>query len=245
MTLILQNRHHEHRVPVYASSFWSNDKQVYKDSLRRVEVVSADKNIATLRGHSIKYSWLKGASDTYKISPDIKDYIMCEVPSVTIDIPNRNLHCFPFGEVSYFDPRFGNFIYKTFVGKPVYADHDNRNPLTAKGIHFDAMLRKVPGWNVWKIYTLVGIDRTKDPVLASQIEKGQRRSWSMGAWVSYFISSITGQITNSSKAAQYPKGSVHNGVLSFDNCAGIEFFEQSNVEGPADVTAESHQLWYL
>jgi len=201
--------------------------------------------MAEINGRNIGYNWLKGASETYNISPDIKDYLIFEIPAVTVDIPNRNMHCFPYEEISYFDPRFGRFVYETFVGKPAFADHVNKNPIEAKGIHFDAMLRKVPGWDVWKIYTLVGFDRTKDPALVKRMERGERRSFSMGCWVSYFLNSITGQIENGSQALKYPKGTLHNGVLSFLNCIGCDFFEQSSVEGPADVTAESHQLWYF
>jgi hypothetical protein len=135
------------------------------------------------------------------------------------------MHCFPYEEVTYFDPRFGNFVYNTFVGKPTYADHKNKVPGDAKGIHFDAAIRKVPGWDIWKIYVLLGYDRTKDSALVKQIERGQRRAYSMGCWVSYFLNSITGQISNASQAAKYPKGTVHDGVLSFDQCVGCEFFE--------------------
>jgi hypothetical protein len=246
MGIILDNRHHEARVPVYASAHFSFQNDDYKRSLRKIEVFDRKKTLASVNKQALNYHWLKGAADTYNISADIDDYFFCEIPSVTIGYPNRNLHCFPFEEVSFFDPRFGNFIYKTFVGKPVYADHCNKIPTDAKGIHFDAMLRKVPGWNVWKIYTLVGVDRTKDAVMAKQIERGERRSWSMGAWVSYFINACTGQISNSSTAVKYPKGSVHNGRLSYDICTGVEYFEQSSLPGgPADVTAESHQLWFF
>jgi len=193
----------------------------------------------------IDYSWLKGASETYQISADIKDYILTEVPIVTVDIPNRNLHSFPYEEVTYFDPRFGTFIYNTFVGKPVYADHNNKNFTEAKGLHFDSVMRKVPNWNVWKIYVLVGYDRSKDQALTRKIEAGQRRGYSMGAWVSFFINSITGQVSNGTQPLKYPKGTVFGGKLSYDHCTGVEYFETSSVPSPADVSAESHQLWYF
>jgi hypothetical protein len=246
MSLILENRHHEYRIPVYASTFWSEDKTVYKDSIRKITDHDPKKTLAQVNGRTIDYNWLKGASQTYHISPDIKDYLITEVPIVTVDIPNRNLHCFPYEEVTYFDPRFGQFVYKTFVGKPTYINHANKNPIESKGIHLDATMRKVPGWNIWKIYVLLGYDRSKDQGLSRQIERGQRRSYSMGAWVSYFLSSITGQIENASQALKYPKGAVVNGMLSYSNCSGCEYFETSSLEGgPADVSAESHQLWYF
>lgn len=245
---MILERHHPDRFKVFASaavSDFPSSNDVAKDRIRKVEILSDKKNVAKVGGSTLDYSWLKGASETYQISADIKDYILTEVPIVTVDFPNRNLHAFPFDEVSYFDPRFGQFVYKTFVGKPTYSDHNNKVFTEAKGVHFDSSLRYVPGWDVWKIFVLLGYDRSKDSALARQIEKGQRRSYSMGAWVSYFINSLTGQLSNGSQPLKYPKGSTHNGVLSYDNCSGCEYFETSSVVGPADVSAESHQLWYF
>lgn len=246
--MMLLERHHSDRFRVYASAALSDfpkTPDLAKERIRKIEILDQKKAIAKVNGSSLDYSWLKGASETYQISPDIKDYILSEIPIVTVDFPNRNLHAFPFDEVSYFDPRFGQFIYKTFVGKPTFADHNNKVFTEAKGVHFDSSLRYVPKWDVWKIFVLLGYDRTKDSSLARQIEKGQRRSYSMGSWVSYFLNSITGQLSNGSQPLKYPKGSVHNGTLSYDNCSGCEYFETSSVVGPADVTAESHQLWYF
>lgn len=227
---LLLPRHHDQRFRVYASAMgidFPRNKAEARGRIRVVEDLVEHKALAKVAGQTggIDYSWLKGASETYQISPNIKDYILTEVPIVTVDFPNRNLHCFPYEEATYFDPRFGQFVYKTFVGKPTYADHSNKDFTKAKGVHFDASLRKVPGWNIWKIYVLLGYDRTKDPVLAQKIERGQRRGYSMGAWVSYFINSITGQIENGSQPLKYPKGTVVNGVLSYSNCSGVEYFE--------------------
>lgn len=245
---MLLERHHENRFKVYASAALSDFPKTPDDAkcrLRKIEDIDRKRTVAKVGNNIIDYSWLKGASETYQISNNIKDFCIQEVPIVTVDFPNRNLHSFPFDEVSYFDPRFGQFIYKTFVGKPTFADHNNKNFIEAKGVHFDSSLRYVPGWDVWKIYVLLGYDRTKDTALARQIEKGQRRSYSMGAWVSFFLNSLTGQLSNGSQPLKYPKGTVHNGKLSYDQCSGVEFFETSSVVGPADVTAESHQIWYF
>ena len=69
--------------------------------------------------------------------------------------------------------------------------------------------------------------------------------YSMGAWVSYFINSITGQISNGTQKLKYPKGNVVQGKLSYDICTGVEYFETSSVEAPADTTAETKQIWYF
>ena len=236
------------RTRVYASSsYFPETKALAKDNLRGFSELNKKKCLAKINGGgpAIDFSWLRGASETYQISPHIKDYVLAEVPIVTVDFPNRNLHAFPYDEVTYFDPRFGQFIYNTFCGKPTYADHENKNFTKAKGVHFDSSLRKVPGWDIWKIYVLVGYCRQKDPVLATRIEQGARRGYSMGAWVSYFINSITGQIANGSQPLKHPKGEVYRGKLSYDLCTGIEYFETSSVEGPADVSAETNQIWYF
>lgn len=133
----------------------------------------------------------------------------------------------------------------TYVANDIIVHNCNKNFTEAKGVHFDASLRKVPGWNIWKIYVLLGYDRTKDSALVRRIEQGERRGYSMGAWVSFFISSITGQIANSTQTLKYPVGSVVNGVLSYLNCSGVEYFETSSVGAPADISAESNQLWYF
>ncbi len=133
----------------------------------------------------------------------------------------------------------------TYVAGGIIVHNCNKNYLEAKGVHFDSSLRYVPGWDVWKIYVLLGYDRTKDASLVRQIETGQRRSYSMGAWCSLFINSITGQIENGSQPLKYPKGTVHNGKLSYSLLSGVEFFETSSVIDAADVTAESQQLWYF
>ena len=242
------NRHHENRFKVYASAAmldFPQTRDLAKEQIRKVDDIDRKRTVARINGTNIDYSWLKGASETYQISSDIKDFVLTEVPIITVDFPNRNLHAFSFEEISYFDPRFGQFVYKTFVGKPTYADHNNKNFVEAKGVHFDSSLRYVPGWNVWKIYVLLGYDRTKDATLARQIEKGQRRSYSMGAWVSFFMSSVNGQLANGTQPLKYPSGTITNGVLAYSLCAGCEFFETSSVVGPADVSAESHQLWYF
>jgi hypothetical protein len=133
----------------------------------------------------------------------------------------------------------------TYVAGGIIVHNCNKNFVEAKGVHFDSSLRYVPGWDVWKIYVLLGYDRSKDSSLARQIEKGQRRSYSMGAWVSYFLGSLTGKLSNGSQVQKHPKGSIIDGKLNYDLCSGVEYFETSSVVGPADVSAESHQLWYF
>jgi hypothetical protein len=238
-------RHHQDRVKIYASAPFVPTVEANKAQLRRVDEFNPKKTVANIAGRALDYSWLKGASETYQISPNIEDYLITEVPIVTVGVPNRNLHSFPFEEVTYFDPRFGQFVYRTFVGKPAYANHENKDFVKAKGVHFDASLRKVPGWDIWKIYVLLGYDRSKDPTLANNIERGQRRGYSMGAWVSYFISSLTGQISNGNQPMKYPVGTVHDGRLSYSHCTGCEYFECISLESLVKTTSGPAAIKHL
>lgn len=188
----------------------------------------------------IDVSWLQAAADTYEISGDINDYVIVDIPSVTVDIPNRNLQAFPYEEVSFFDNMQGSLVYQTFTGRPTHIDHQNSNPLEAKGVHFDSTLQFVPAYNVWKIRTLAGFDRTKDQKLVADILSGRRNGYSMGALVQNFVCSNCGQvevIKNPCRCMAMGKGSIVDGRLVYQLCAGVQFFEQSSVEDPADPTA--------
>jgi hypothetical protein len=194
----------------------------------------------------IDISWLPAAAETYKISSDPKDYILVDVPSVTVDIPNRNLQAFPYEEVSYFDPLYGQCVYQTFSHKPMHMDHDNKDPKKAKGVIFDSSLKFVPAYNIWKISTLVGQDRTKDTNLAKDVLSKKRNQWSMGALVENFICGVCGAIdTNVKRCDCGPKGTIVKGQLVFQACCGTNFIELSNVGDPADISASSDSMWEL
>jgi len=193
----------------------------------------------------IDVSWLAAAADTYHISADINDYVIVDIPSVTIDIPNRNLQAFPYEEVSYFDNMQGSLVYQTFVGRPTHIDHQNSNPVEAKGVHFDAALQYVPKYNVWKIRTLAGFDRTKDHKLVADILSGRSNGYSMGALVQNFVCSNCGKVEtvkNPCRCMAMGKGSIIDGRLVYQLCAGVQYFEQSSVSDPADPTAISDSV---
>lgn len=191
----------------------------------------------------IDVSWLKAASQTYEISPDINDYLVVDVMAVSIPIPNRNTQAFPFEEISYFDYAYGMMIYQTFIGKPSCADHANQvdeNPNLAKGVIFASVLQYVPRYHIYKIRLLQGFDRTKDTSLCKAIETGKRKYYSMGSLVSCFVDSITGEIEGQpgSLTLKYPRGSVINNHLLYSLCVGACFIENSSVGEPADPSAE-------
>lgn len=190
---------------------------------------------------NIDISWLQCASETFRVSADPRDYVLVEVPLVTVDIPNRNSQGFPYEEVTYYDPLLKRQVFRTFVGSAACQDHDNMDPLKAKGVNFDATMVEIPEYGVWKIVVLTGFDRTKDRWLAEQVLNKQRQGFSMGCLVSNFVCSYCGNIETQDKKcncmATWGKGAVHNGHLVWQVCTGCNFIENSSVEDPADVTA--------
>jgi hypothetical protein len=196
----------------------------------------------------VNLSWLKGASETYDISDNPKDYVIVPVPLVTADFPNRNLQGFPYEELTFFDPYFGNFIYRSFLGKPTHIDHKNEDPLQAKGVNFDVSFKFIPKYNIWKIIVLSGFDRTKDKYLAEKIIKGDRPYYSMGALVEHFICSICGTVDedNGQKNCcdhMKHKGKLYDGKLAYQMCVGVNYIENSSVSDPAEITAESPDIY--
>ncbi len=159
----------------------------YRKDIEKVDDKLVLANRQAFGKELIDISWLEGASETYNISPDPKDYALADIPILTVDFPNRNLQGFPFEEVSYFDPLYGSFVYRTFVGKPTYVNHNNKVPQNAKGAHFDSSLQYIPKWNIWKIRVLTGWDRSKDPTLANKIIKNKHVGFSMGSYVDSFL----------------------------------------------------------
>ena len=191
---------------------------------------------------TIDVSWLPIAAQTYNISADPKDYVLTEVPGVTVDIPNRNSQAFPYEEISYFDPIIKRVGFNTFAGAMTAFNHDNKDPLKARGIIFDVALREIPKYGIAKIVTLCGWDRTKDKWLAEGIASGKRNKYSMGALVCAFICSYCGNIDTDAKQCEcmtrYGKGAIRNGRLIYQLCTGVNYIEMSSVDDPADVTAE-------
>ena len=216
----------------------------HRHDKRRDRLVLAGQS---LLNSDIDVSWLPAASETYDISADPRDYVLVDIPIVTVDIPNRNLQAFPYEEVSYFDPLYGKMVYQTFDKKPTHIDHDNKDPLKAKGIIFDSHLEPVQAYGVWKIRALAGWDRTKDPWLVDQIVRKRRNGYSMGALVENFVCSVCGQIdTNLRKCACMLRGKgavMPTGHLVYQQCVGTNYIEISSVDDPADITAETDEVW--
>lgn len=211
-------------------------------------VTSADSGATGNFSKPVDISWLPAASKTYNISDDPRDYLITEIPALTGEIPNKNLQQFSHKELLYFDPMQGRQIYKTFIGSGSHFEHQNKEPLKAKGVIFDAVAIYVPRYNVLKINLLTGWDRTKDRDLVRDIESGERDGYSMGSIVKQFICSITGQPVTPS-GGKYKRGQIvetrDGNKLCFHQCTGSFFFEISSVATPADVSAIGDNMGYF
>lgn len=200
------------------------------------------------RGSTVNVDWLPLAAEQYMISARIEDYVICDVPIVHVDIPNRNLDAFPYEEVSRFDVNQGRLVYQSFNSRPTHIDHENKDPKRARGIVFDSSLTKEAGSDRYVIRILAGFDRTKDRALAEQILSGKRRGHSMGALVSFSQCSIsgcdatsqTGNIRCSHMEGNIGKGRIINGQLCYEKCFSVQFIESSSVSDPADWSANQY-----
>ncbi len=138
---------------------------------------------------TIDFGWLKQASYSYKISANIKDYLMVPVIGFYANVPNRNGHGFLLSDLTTFLPDTGRISYKTWIGKPVLHEHEGHTePSTAKGVVLDTFLKK--DRNHWKMIAYLAIDRTKSVEIAERIMDRELTTYSVGAHVTSFDCSI-------------------------------------------------------
>lgn len=145
--------------------------------------------------------------------------------------------------------------YRTFLGKPVFVNHNNANHRRARGVivavalHRDRTRESRP--DTW-VEGLMEVDAVKFPKLAKAILDGKVNRTSMGVDVDWSTCSACGNKATS--PAEYCKhlpamkgrkirqrnkktGKVEERLIH-EICAGLSFFENSLlVEDPADPTA--------
>jgi len=122
----------------------------------------------TLPQPVLDISWLKAAAEVYDLSPDPKDYVFTEVPANNADLPNRNMDAFPYSELVKYRPILGMMAYQSYRGKLCSANHDNKDPLKAKGLNFDAQMVQIKGH--WHTKVISGWCLTGDTMV--QTDKG-------------------------------------------------------------------------
>lgn len=156
--------------------------------------------------------------------------------------------------------------YKSFIGRPIFVDHNNDNPRRTRGVVVDSKLHveddkksaldpyyssapdnhKPPTW----VEILMEVDAKTFPKLAERIRKGEISATSMGANIKGSICSVCANDASTPK--EYcdhiqQKGAefeivADNGEKvkkkAYEDCYGITFFEDSFVFDPADETAD-------
>ena len=142
--------------------------------------------------------------------------------------------------------------YNTFVGRPIYVEHNNSDPNRARGVILDAIYKETKlasGVTDASVYCLMEVDAQTFPKLANAIMEGQLNAVSMGADVEATQCSACGK--TASKPAEYCahiprlkgrtvtvyKQGKRIESLVFESCIRPNFFELSYVFDPADESA--------
>lgn len=132
----------------------------------------------------------------------------------------------------------------TFLGKPVFVNHNNDDPTRARGVVVGA--RYVENGDDKYIEVLQEVDRIRFPKLAKEIEDGGLDSVSMGTEAGHTICSACDNkatdLTDMCDHVLFHKGQKVAGkdgepVLVYEKCYKLGFFELSYVFDPADETA--------
>lgn len=166
----------------------------------------------------------------------------------------------------------GNHGFFTFLGKPIFVDHNNSNPKRARGVIVDSKLRVLDSktaaedkyWGskdvdpehlpATEIELLLEVDAKEFPKFAKAILDGDLDGFSMGADVEKSTCNICSNVaTNADEFCSHiiMKGAEHDyrtasgerkSKKSYENVSGIKFFEISGVFEPADNTALTKEV---
>lgn len=193
-------------------------------------------------------NWLPGAAKEYHISPRFEDYFLVPVIIMPSDLPNRNAVGFPLRELNRFLPEYGVQTYRSFIGKPVQYEHNNKDITKAYGIILDTYLHKMNNYGsgkVWKFMELLAIDRTKNSHITQKVLNREINSYSMGAMVAGYTCSYCaqelGKCSHLDKSKNFDFYEL-NGRLVFRQVYNAVGFETSIVGTPAFVSAISDSI---
>jgi hypothetical protein len=186
---------------------------------------------------------LDSASDFYHISRNVRDYVLVPTIIIPTSLPNKNCVAFSFKELTRFNGLGKQLAYKLWRGAPTHQEHANDNPELAKGINFDAVLKPMRNMqgNLWKVITLCGFDRNKDPKLANAILTKENTGYSMGTLVSDYRSSCCGAMLSNGGCEHItygkPEFKIIDGKLAKFDAIDILPIEVSSVSNPAYISA--------
>ena len=181
-------------------------------------------------------------------------YVRCRAISSRV---NKNNDGWPSEELES--------AYRTFLGRPIFVDHNNENPDRTRGVIVSSVLHKEdektsgldpyyatapdnhkpPTW----IELLLEVDAKTYPKLADAIRNGDIDAVSMGANIDRSVCSVCANeaVTPSDYCSHIKQKGVTFEIESatgekvrkkaYEDCHGINFFEISAVFDPADTTA--------
>lgn len=165
-----------------------------------------------------------------------------------------------------------DYGFATFLGKPIFVDHNNSDPKRARGVIVDSKLRVLNSKeaatdNYWsggaadpehlpatEIELLLEIDAKSFPKFAKAIKNGDLDGFSMGCDIEYSKCSHCGHKAYTpteycshimSKGAEHDFKTADGGRISrksYENCYRPSFFEISGVFDPADETALAREV---
>jgi hypothetical protein len=214
--------------------------------IKQLETFSGLARIAGVNRHAaintpvgeVDITWLESAAAHYHISPDPYDYNFSINRIVVADIPNRNSDAFSRRELHRFHQTAGKPTWQTFVGKPLYYEH-NQVPVDARGIILKSFITTEGPYHC--VTNLVGADRKKDSNLAKAIKDGTRPYFSMGCFADSVMCPIDGKVyTEPSQFCPHLKnmlGKTLNGCLVYELLMNNTFIEESSVGDPAALIA--------
>lgn len=180
-------------------------------------------------------------SSVYQISRNPEEYVYLVARAVAVDEPNNNGDSFPEEELLRFTLATNSLVYRTFQNDPLHVNHVADDPTKAKGFLPDTYLygyKPTENPADKHVKCLVAADRTKDRVFAEALRRGEIKTFSMGAEVSFTICSVCGnRATTENEFCTHIKNGMKmrkvGAQLCFEKCFGVRFRELSEVGDPA------------
>ena len=190
------------------------------------------------------------------------------------DILDKHMKTSSEGSGFTIEAKDGNdeYGFKTFLGKPIFVDHNNSDPSRTRGVVVDAKLNVLshressldPYWSssdvdpehipATEIELLLEVDAKKFPKFAKAIKNGDIDGFSMGCNVRESKCNICNNVAkDASEFCSHiiSKGAEHDyktsdgkriSKKSYENVYGIQYFEISGVFTPADETALTKEV---
>lgn len=194
-------------------------------------------NLSTDGVRRLVASYQKSANgaivDDFKLKPG---FLYTQVRAISARV-NQNFDGWPSTELKK--------SYRTFLGKPVFVNHQNFDPSKARGRVVAA--RYVESGNDKFIEVIQEIDANRFPKLAHEIRTGGLDSVSMGVEAGFTKCSVcenkATDLHDMCSHVKYHKGDylphakTGKKTLVYENCYKLGFFELSYVFDPADETA--------